>query len=197
MQNTINLKNQKEQPSGHVSRPAPVMPKLEPKPEVLKTSEIRAKNIPDKISWSGPMSSHEPDKRFVIVVSGVLVLSAVLSQIFQGNIITTIFLALLGVMIFVQSRKEPEEGSFEVSPVGIKINDTVHHIREVKSFWIEYQPEGIKELSLRLNKWHAPYLKIPIGDTNPLQIRSMLVLFIPEEEHEDTIVEIVQRKLGL
>ena len=180
MQNTINLKKQPNQ----IPKPikTELKPRLIPRPEPsAKTPEIGSKNIHNKISWSGPMSSHEPDNRFVILVSGGLILGAILSQIFQGNIITTIFLGLLGVMVFVQSRKESEDGHFEIGPAGIQVNNKLHYFKEIRSFWIEYQPEGIKELSLQFNRWYAPYLKIPIGNMNPLQIRVMLVLFIPEE----------------
>lgn len=128
----------------------------------------------------------------------VLFLIAALIQIFQGNVITTVFFALLGAVLLLNTKKRSETGSFEVGPLGVKVERRLYGFREIKSFWIEYEPTlGIKELSLQLKKWYMPYIKIPIGDQNPVQIRSALLEFLPEVEHQDTFVEILSRKLGL
>ncbi len=82
--------------------------------------------------------------------------------------------------------------------MGIKTNDFLHRYGELKSFWIEYDPTlGIKELSLQTKKWYLPYVKIPIDEQNPVQLRLILLEFLPEVEHKDTLVEILARKLGL
>ncbi|MDP3954385.1 MAG: hypothetical protein Q8Q06_03125 [bacterium] len=205
MQNTINLRNK---PSKNKEQGRPIIPPKLPVPDREEKKQVEAPKPPappkntgrallDDISWSGPMHSHEPDMKFVIGSSLVMGAIAVLFLLFQRSVVTTIFFALLGLMLFAQSRKRPEEGRFEVSLAGIKVNNEFHLMKDVKSFWLEYQPNGIKELSLQLKKWYSPYLKIPIGEQNPLHIRTLLVQFIPEEEHEDTVIEIVQRKLGL
>jgi hypothetical protein len=41
-----------------------------------------------------------------------------------------------------------------------------------------------------------PALKIPLGSTNPLQVREILIRFLPEKKQDDTIIDILSRRLG-
>ena len=149
------------------------------------------------ISWSGQLHL-TPNVPAIIVASVIFFGIAALVQIFQKNIITTIFFALVGFVILLNIKRKHELASFEINPAGVVINGARHAYQEIKSFWIEYDPElGIQELSLQLKKWYAPYVKIPIYGQNPVQLRYALMEFLPEIEHKDSIVEIVSRKLGL
>ncbi len=123
---------------------------------------------------------------------------AVLVQVFQKNIITTVFFALLGLVLLLNAKKKVNTGNFEINPAGVEIHGTFYSYSEIKSFWIEYDPVlGIKELSLQLKKWYMPYVKIPIEGQSPVQLRYVLLEFLPEVEHKDSIVEILSRKLEL
>ena len=134
----------------------------------------------------------------ITAVSLALFAVAALMQIFQKNIITTIFFGLLGVVILIRAGKKPEVVDFEISPLGVKAGERFYGFREIKSFWIEYDPAlDIKELSLQLKKWYHTYVKIPIYEQNPVQLRLILLAFLPEAEHEDTLADTVSRKLGI
>jgi hypothetical protein len=192
----IDLKNKKPQAPESVPRSRPAKPQ-EPTPlprPVLETPKPRAETI----SWSGPFSYHQPDMKFVAAVSSALFIIAVLMQIFQKNIITTIFFGLLGALIVIRAVKKPGVINFEIGPLGIRAGERLYSFREIKSFWIEYNPEsGIKELSLQLKKWYYTYVKIPIYDKNPVQLRLTLLAFLPEAEHEETLADVISRRLGL
>ncbi len=150
------------------------------------------------LSWSGPLYIHRPDKKIIAAVSLALFVIAALMQIFQKNVITTIFFGMLGVVILIRAGKKPEVVDFEISPLGVKVGERLYGFREIKSFWIEYDPAlDIKELSLQLKKWYRAYIKIPIYDQNPVQLRLILLAFLSEAEHEDTLADIVSRKLGI
>jgi hypothetical protein len=150
------------------------------------------------LSWSGPLYRHQPNMKIVVIVSAALFAIAALVQILQKNIITTIFFALLGAVILIRAGKKPEIASFKVGPLGVKVGERLYGFREIKSFWIEYEPAlDIKELSLQLKKWYYTYVKIPIYDQNPVQLRLTLLAFLPEAEHEDTLADTISRKLGL
>ncbi len=150
------------------------------------------------LSWSGPLYIHRPDMKIIAAVSLALFAIAALMQIFQKNIITTIFFGLLGVVILIRAGKKPEVVDFEISPLGVKVGEQLYGFREIKSFWIEYDPAlNIRELSLQLKKWYHTYVKIPIYNQNPVQLRLILLAFLPEAEHEDTLADTVSRRLGL
>ncbi|MBI2669867.1 MAG: hypothetical protein HYX20_01875 [Candidatus Yanofskybacteria bacterium] len=149
------------------------------------------------ISWSGQLHYYS-NVRVTVLAATVLFAIAALVQIFQKNIITTIFFAMLGTVLLLNAKNKQELGEFEINPAGIKTNNNLLRYKELKSFWIEYDPVlDIKELSLQTKKWYLPYVKIPITGQNPVQIRLALLEFLPEIEHKDTLVEILARKLGI
>ena len=151
-----------------------------------------------KISWHGPLFNHHPDMTAIWVVAGLFWVTAALIQFFQNNIITTMFFAMVGLVIIIHAKKRPALGEIEITPLGIKLGERSYNFKELRSFWINYQPSyRISELSLQIKKWYMPYLKVPLGEQNPVQIRSLLIQFIPEVEHEETLTDILARRLGL
>jgi len=188
MERIIDLRDKKE------LEPEPIPPSFDfPEPPM---SENDARK---QISWTGPLYFHNPDMKAVWTVFGVFMALALLFQFFQKNIITTVLMALIGIMIVVHAKKKPmAESEFIISPLGIKIGNETHGFKEIKSFWVDYRPDtGIEELSLQMEKWYMPYLKIPLNGQNPVQLRTFLIQFIPEAEHVETLGETIARRLGL
>ena len=177
-----------------ITKPEPLKRSFPLRPEEPKPSEPETKIL----KWTGPIYIHRPDKKAALLLSSILFAIAALFQIFQKNLITTILFGLLGAVILIRAGKKPEVTDFKISPLGIKVGERLYEFREIKSFWVEYNLAlGIKELSLQLKKWYRPFVKIPIYDQNPLQLRSFLLKFLPELEHKDSLADAVSRKLGL
>ena len=98
----------------------------------------------------------------------------------------------------IRAGKKPEVVDFEIGPLGVGVGERLYGFREIRSFWIEYDPAlDIKELSLQLKKWYHAYIKIPIYEQNPVQLRLILLSFLPEVEHKDTLADMVSRRLGI
>lgn len=149
-------------------------------------------------SWIGPLYHHDPNKRAVAVLSVGLFIIAALVGVFQRNVISTIFFALLGGMVLLRASKKPDLARFEINPLGIRVGEKFYKFRDIKSFWIEYDSRlNIKELSIQMKKRYTTYLKIPIEGQNPVQLRTILIKFIPEVEHEDTMADTISRRLGI
>jgi len=73
----------------------------------------------------------------------------------------------------------------------------MYYYKELKSFWIDYNPNGSKELSLETRKWYLPYIKISIEEENPVGLRSFMIDFVPEKMHEPSLIDFISRKIGL
>ncbi len=187
MERIIDLKNKKN--SERLPEEGQVSPVPQTSPPPSQTHTI--------ISWSEEINKNSNPKD-ILGVAGILFVIAILVAIFQKNIISTVFFTLLGIVVILNAYKKPRLSSFEINPAGIKINERFFIYNSLQSFWIEYDNKlGIKELSLQIKKWYLPYVKIPITEQNPVQIRLALLEFLPEVEHKDTLVEILARKLGI
>jgi len=174
---TLDLRNKKEE--------------AQPEPKVLKSKESSS----NEISWEA-FFHNKPQKRSLNIFVSVLLIGALGIFIF-GDPLTAIFLLLSSFVLIIYSNKKPEIRTVSVDRRGVLIGDVGFEYKDLKSFWIDYEPGEDKELSLELKKWYIPYIKVALEDQNPLELRAHLINFIPEKEHEKSLADIISKKLGL
>jgi len=154
-------------------------------------------NHPKEISGEIHPDQQAAHKPAVVTIAITFVLIGLAYIYFQKNILTAVFFFLVSLVILIFAFKEKRVIFWEITRHGATIDRSFFPYRELKSFWTEYQPGYIKEISLKSRKWYRGYLKIPLREENPLKIREILLQYLPEERHEDTIVETISRKLGI
>ena len=131
-----------------------------------------------------------------MVIIGLLS-GAVAMLIFDKDTLTAIFLILSSLVLILYATKKPEIKDIMIDDNGIHVGENSFLYEELKSFWIDYHPGQDKELSLESKKWYLPHVKVSLENKNPIEIRSWLVSFIPEREHEKSIVDLIGKKIGL
>ncbi|KKW02270.1 MAG: hypothetical protein UY36_C0009G0005 [Parcubacteria group bacterium GW2011_GWA1_49_11] len=137
-----------------------------------------------------------PDRRRAFYLSATLIIAAVLIAVFTKDIMLTIVLVMFCFVIILKAHQSYEPYHIKVHATGISINDDHHHYADMKSFWIEYEPY-VKELSIEFKRGHLPRISIPLGDTNPLEIRRTMISYLPEKEHERSILDHLARIIGI
>ena len=178
-------------------------PPVEPTPvtEPVVAVETESPTLPPAlpkalgISWSAHLSPpHRRDRILYITVA--LVITAGLVVYFTHDFLFTIVLILSAVVLNLNATRPHRRSDITVHATGVSVDDQRHHYADMKSFWIDYQP-NLKELSIELKKGYAPKIKIPLEDTNPLEIRQAMVSYVPEKEHEQSLLDHVIRLIGI
>jgi len=150
------------------------------------------------VSWEGPLYYMHGTKRVAIIATVVMLALAIGAFFLNAGIITVVLFVLLGGMVLLNANKQPPPAHFTVTPTEVIVNDTTYRYEDIKSFWIDYIPGlDVHELSLQLSSWYKPYVKIPLQALDPVQIREILIEFILEEEHKETIGDVLTKKIGL
>lgn len=127
---------------------------------------------------------------FIIIGLSLLILGLV-----QKNFIF-IVLVLLSLFMFYRFNKISQVNmSFLINQQGVTIDKTLYPYDHLKSFWIFYAPGGRQELSLESKKNIMPYIRIPLGNQNPKQIRDWLLQYLPEKEQEESLVDVIAHRL--
>ena len=67
---------------------------------------------------------------------------------------------------------------------------------DLRSFWIFYNPPEEKEISFRSKKTFFPYIRIPLADQNPNEIRKYLLKFMSEKRHRESIIDTWMKRVG-
>ena len=150
-----------------------------------------------KISWEAPSFYYNPQKRYLSLITMALMAGAIALLIFRYDTLTSIFLILASLVLLLYGKQKPTISKIVVDQSGILVGDIIYYYKDLKSFWIDYNPGGPKELSLESAKWYMPYIKVLLNDQNPVEVRSLIVNFLPEKEHENSLVDHIGRRLGL
>jgi hypothetical protein len=94
------------------------------------------------------------------------------------------------------ANKEPRIIKFKINEKGMEFDGRLHDFDTLRSFWLFYNPPEEKELSFRSKKTFFPYIKIPLAEQNPNEIREFLLKFLPEKRHRESIIDIWMRRIG-
>ncbi len=150
------------------------------------------------LAWTAPDKNHElishTLRKWIIVI---LVAVAFAAFFWQGSILTAITFFALALVTSMHFWREAAHHQYEIHPHGIVVGDQFYHYHDLDSFWIHYHPKGHHELSLCTGNLVNHYIKIPLGNRDPFMIRDALMMYLPEERHEEGLEDWLRRKLGL
>mgnify|MGYP003392929450 CR=1 FL=1 len=186
MAELLNLRERKDNKN-------PTTPRVAPQIEEKKESPD--KKTGPSFSWQFTYVQRQSPTLLYIFIS-ILILSGSLLVILVRDWTLGVFLIFIGISLIIFYKKEKKILSASINDLGLGIEEQFYYFRNMNSFWIDYSPNGPKDLSLEIKKWYYPYIKIPIDDLNPIDLRSFLVDHLPEKEHEPTIVDVIIKNLG-
>lgn len=150
---------------------------------------------PRTIEWQAPeFEKYEKDKSWFIKL-GLFVLIFFIISILSKNFLFSLILLLAGFSVYVYAQKKPRLITFKISARGIVVDKALYPFEDLKSFWIFYEPPEVKYLSLRSKKRLMPYIHLPLGEQNPVEVRKILIKFLPEIHQEESTTDVLARRL--
>ncbi|MEK7173744.1 MAG: hypothetical protein AAB710_01525 [Patescibacteria group bacterium] len=153
-------------------------------------------SLPDEISWQAPEYRHVKKSSDWYWSVGILTAGLFAVSLIFNNILFGIFVLLGGFTIALYGARPPQTISFKLASSGIHIANRVYSYQSLKSFWIFYNPPDIKEISIESQKMIMPRIIIPLGDTNPAQVRAYLTQFLAERTQEESLIDSIVRYVG-
>jgi hypothetical protein len=125
----------------------------------------------------------------------LIIFSLVLYAFLTNNLLMSAIFILFGFLFYFYEKKEPEEYTFGITKEGVFAQNRLYEFSTLESFWIFYQPGGIKELSLKSQRPFLPYINLPLGPADPVKIRKILLNYLPEKQHEKGLSDIIEEIL--
>lgn len=129
------------------------------------------------------------------IVGVGLILYAMLTQ----NFLFAVIIIMTGVIIGLSSLRDPQRILFQMTTRGIVLGNEFTPYKDIKSFWIFYEPPHFKNLYIDYRNPMTPHLKIPLEEQDPLEVRSALMEFLREEltQEQEPLSELLGRVLKL
>ena len=148
------------------------------------------------VSWQAPEYSQPQNSYERAVLAGIIAAGFFAGSLIIKNYLLAVIVFLVYAILYIYSVRKPLMINFALTSRGIKIGSRLYEFEDLKSFWIFYDPPHQKELSIESKKVIMPYVKIPISDVKPAELRRQLIKYLPEKKHEESLTDILARRLG-
>lgn len=179
----INLRDLRAVPTAPAPRIEPEEKQAETSPGVI-------------LEWEALEYDHLPKDRRWFLISGVIAAAIVLYGLFTANYFLSLLTIIAGFLVFLYAVRPPKMIYAAITSRGVQIGRRIFLYEDLNSFWIFYEAGGIKELSIESRKAVVPFLRVPLGDTDPVTVREHLIRFVPERQHEESFSETISRLVG-
>jgi len=147
------------------------------------------------LEWITPEFEHQEKNKSWFLISGLIAAGLFLWAIFTKNFLFALLIVLGYFSLSVHAVKKPKEIKVMITPRGVKIDRVLYEYDSLKSFWIFYDPPRTRELSLKSRKRIMPYIKIPLGEMNPVKVRQTLIKYIPERKQDESLIDNLAKNL--
>ena len=149
----------------------------------------------EEISWQTAEFEYYPKNTSWHLAIGIILFGLFISLIILKNIFGAATILLFGVVIYIYATKKPQIVTVKINRRGVYINNKHIPYSNISSFWIHYEPP-VKNLIIIVKESIIPKMIIPLGDTNPVKIREILLAnAILEKEEEESLTEIIFRRI--
>lgn len=149
------------------------------------------------LRWRAPeYEKYERGRKWYLYVALVL-LAIVAYAVYTDSPIMAITFVLIGVVGYIFINRDPQVIDFAMTQDGIIAGQELYAFDNIKSFWIFYEPHDIKVVSLHTKSTLMPYVHIPIHNEDPVEIRRVLLEYIPEVKQNPSLVDTFERLLGI
>lgn len=147
------------------------------------------------LEWYAPEYEQRKYSNRWFLIAGGIGLFMVILGILSKSYFFVALVVLAFVVMVMYAKRPPRKIYFAVSDQGAQIGKRVYPSSELKSFWIFKRP-GSSELSIETKRAMSPFILLPLGDTDPEEVRGILSSFLSEEEHQEPYSDIFARRLG-
>jgi hypothetical protein len=149
----------------------------------------------NQLKWTAPEFTHYRKNKSWFVVVGVIAAGLFGWALLTKNLLFALLIGLSYFSVVVYGLKKPRKIPLTITPKGVKVEQTLYPFDNLRSFWIFYDPAQVKELSLRSKKLIMPYIKIPLGEQNPVEVRRLLLKYLPERKQEESLIDNLARSM--
>ncbi|HAT74113.1 MAG: hypothetical protein US30_C0006G0010 [Candidatus Moranbacteria bacterium GW2011_GWF2_36_839] len=150
-----------------------------------------------RLHWRAPeFETFERDRKWYFYITAILI-AIVAYAIFTNGLVMAITFILIGVVGYIYIEKDPRTLDFMLTRDGVVAGREIYDFDNIRSFWVFYEEDGLRVISLHTESYLAPFIHIPIHDQDPTEIRKILLEYIPEEEHKPGMMDTLDRLLRL
>ncbi|XOU94447.1 MAG: hypothetical protein ACNFW9_00080 [Candidatus Kerfeldbacteria bacterium] len=152
------------------------------------TDDKKIPNDPGKLltSWDFPeFQKYSRSFIWYLIIALIVIGLTIFAISTQGYLFLGIILLYIFIY-YIRAKREPLTLQIKIFEDGIQISDnTFYEWKEIKQFWIIYEPPEVKNLYLEFKTGFKPSITISLENQNPLNIRKILLEYIIEDTDKE------------
>ncbi len=118
---------------------------------------------------------------------GLIMLGLLIYAIVTMNFLFGVIIVLAVVIVWLQRRMGVSRTEFKITTRGLQLGARNYQYKDINNFWIIYEPPEVKKLYFTFKSSVSTRLQVPLRNQNPLQIREILLQFIPEDLEKEEL----------
>ena len=140
----------------------------------------------EPLSWSFPEhEKHERSRRWYIT-AGIVGVIFMAYALLSGNWLFALIIVMIAMVMFINHHSEARIIEFTIDHDGLRLGQRQYSYRDLKNFWLVYDPAITKKIFFVFKSNTRPILSIPIDQENPLEIRSFLRQYLEEDLEQES-----------
>jgi len=149
--------------------------------------------------WSFPEYVKAKRSKNWYFFTTIIVLALLTYAILTTNFLFALIIILGVTILIISGKREPKEVDFKITEDGLEVDKDFYPYKDIKHFWIVYEPPEVKTLFIVFRNMLKPRLSIPLEDQDPVKIRKILLQYIEEnlEKEDEPISDYLKRTLKL
>ncbi len=147
--------------------------------------------------WKAPeFEVYEKSSRWYII-AGLFIVAMIAYALFTNGPIMAITFILIGIVGYIHLQKDPRVITFSITSKGVIADKEMYLYDNINSFWIFYDPNHTKTISLHTKASMLPFIHIPLADEDPVRLRELLMRNIPEIKQDPGLIDAIERVLHI
>ena len=138
----------------------------------------------------------ERDKRWYLYAAFIF-FAIIGYAVYKDSPVMAITFILIGMILYINLNKEPKIIEFGIIKEGIVTGNQLYEFDNMRSFWIYYDPPHEKTISLHTKSHFLPFIHIPLDQQDPVEVRKILVKYIPEVKQSHGLIDHLEKFLRI
>ena len=133
---------------------------------------------------------------FWYIIWGLITIGLIIYAIFTNNYLFIIIILLITAIILIQNRRIPKKVDLHITNLGLKIDDSFTPYKEIKEFWLVYNPPEVKKIFFNPQSSIRPIFSVPLEKQNPLKVREYLLKYLKEnlDNEDESLSDMLNRR---
>ncbi len=149
--------------------------------------------MPSKEIMSWSISEYPNHERGILwyVVMAMVGIALLVYAVRTSNILFAFIIIIFAIIQLMHSWAGHKTIVISIADDGLNVGAKKYLWRDIKSFWMVYEPPMVKKMYFEFGKGLRPRLMLPLEDQDPVQVRESLLAYALEdtEKVEEPISE--------